>query len=273
MFAPRLQQFFSSPALAFAVAVALFYGHEGGVRLSVALLFLGFILVCQIMRTVGVPAGSRWRALVTRPSTQQALVGLLCFIIAVLTITAKPWAALEQRDWLFCGVAMLAMVSNICTARNMERGFAMVSTITLASVLLVPQLWGLLASSVSMIYNGGYTMYVSLPLLVLSAWLAIFGRFGPYLANAGMPYYLSMVHNLWYAFCNHIGDYPNMLIVASCIASACGSLMLARMVVAARDSAAPLAETVYVEIPGLAYRAPRFAQMASHDWQPLTFRV
>jgi len=273
MFGTYLRQFFSSPALFFAVGVALFYGHEGGIKLVVALVFLAFILVCQALRVAGIPDSSRWRALITRPSTQQGLVGVLCLLIAILTLTLKPLAEMGHRDALFAAVAVLAMISNICTARNMERGFAMASTITLGSVLLVPQLWGLASSTISMIYNGGYTMYVSLPLLLLSVWLAIFGRFGPYLVNAGMPYYLSFAHNLWYGFCNAIGEHPSALIVTSCIASAIGGLILARMVVDARGTAMPLTESVYVEIPGVAYRAPRFAHTAQHDWQPLTFRI
>ncbi|MGE3769568.1 MAG: hypothetical protein AB7G06_01295 [Bdellovibrionales bacterium] len=268
----HLRQFFSSPPLFFAVGLFLFYGHEGGLRLAVSALFLVFIISCQIARVVGVPSTSRIRKILVRPAVQQILVAVLSGTIAFITLALS--GPIDIRSLLFAGVGIFGVVSNTLTARQIELGFPRVANVTLAAVLLTPQVWGLMASGTSMFYNGGITPYVSLPLLIASAWLAIFGRFGPYMVNAGMPFYLNVIHNLWYGFSNYIGDNPNVMIVMACCATASGALLLGRLAHGAGDlQNIPANEICYVEIPGLVYRAPRFVDADDFGWQPVSFRI
>lgn len=269
------KDYFGNPSLLFAVSAALFWGHEGGTKLTASLLVLTAIVLCITMRQTSLKQNIIG-ALLARPATAQVLVGLLGIFTAGLIFSEKAVDTFSGREWLFLGCASLNLASNILMARGLEKGFDN-GDLSLKSVLLSPQVWGIVGCVAGAVYNNVYTVF-GLPLMFAGVIVSVRGSLSlgrVKLEGVGMPYYLNIAYNAWFAGCNMIGEHPNTLVVASCFVGgvACYSMGVHAEKLARSGARIPADQLVFIEIPGVVYRAPRMTDDFAYTWSPVSFEA
>lgn len=267
-----IKNYFGNPSLLFALAAALFWGHEGGVKLVISLVVLAAIALCIAVRSTAFSKNSIG-SLMARPATAQVLVGVLGMATAAIIFGEKPISAFDARDYTFMACALLGFISNVLMARGLEKGFDN-GPVSWRSILLSPQVWGIFGCVAGALYNSVYTV-IGLPIMLAGVIVSVRGSLtiGKLkLAGVGMPYYLNIAYNFWYSGCNVLSDHPSTLMVVS---SAVGGLACYSIGVTAERMAAkghiPADQLVYIEIPGVVYRAPRVADDFGLAWSPVSF--
>lgn len=272
-----IKNYFGNPSLLFALAAALFWGHEGGIKLVISLVVLAAIAACIAIRHSAFsenPVG----ALMARPATAQVLVGILGLATAAMIFDEKPVSAFDTRDYTFIACAVLNLISNVLMARGLEKGFDN-GPVSLRSILLSPQVWGIIGCVAGALYNSVYTL-IGLPIMLAGVIVSVRGSLtiGKLkLAGVGMPFYLNIAYNFWYTGCNLLSDHPSTLMAVS---SAIGGIACYSIGVTAERMAAngavggvriPADQLVYIEIPGVVYRAPRVVDDFGFTWSPVSF--
>lgn len=268
------KQWLGNPSVMFAASAAFFFGNEGGAKLQISMTVFALIILCVFVRTFNSQKNILVRFL-SRPATAQVLVGVLVISTGFLTLTQGPLASLTTRDWLFFACTVMNFTANLMLARNLETGFES-RGVNFKQLLLTPHFWALCSCSLSAVYNNPITL-LGLPLIALAMLTALYERvtlpFGLTLRGVGMPYYLNIAYNAWFAGCNLAGDHPSTLVLASCLVHSLGSYNVAVVAEAmsARGMKIPADQLVYIEIPGVVYRAPRLTDDLAYTWAPISF--
>lgn len=270
-----IKNYLGNPSLLFAFAAALFWGHEGGAKLMMSIVVLAAIALCIAVRNTPVASMSLGR-IMARPATAQALVGVLGAATAGLIFNEKSVSAFDGRDYTFLACALLNLISNALMARGLEKGFDN-GPISLRNVLLSPQVWGIIGCVAGALYNSIYTV-IGLPIMMAGVIVSVRGSLSLgtiKLEGVGMPYYLNIAYNFWYTGCNLLGDHPSTLMaVSSAIGGlACYSIGVTAERMAASGVRIPADQLVYIEIPGVVYRAPRPIDDLAYAWAPVSFDV
>lgn len=148
-------------------------------------------------------------------------------------------------------------------------------------MLLSPQVWGIGGCIAGAVYNSPLTL-LGVPIMLAGVVISVrgslaLGRFR--LQGVGMPYYLNVAYNFWYAGCNLLSEHPSSLVVASCAVGgvACYALGVTADRMAGQTAGGtahiPADQLVYIEIPGVVYKAPRLADDFAATWEPISFGV